>query len=130
MTEEQYKNEGLWGMLTSVDLSDCNSETIRNADAIKEFVTELCDKIGVKPFGECKVVHFADHNDDVAGFSMVQLIETSLISAHFANKTNAIYLDVFSCKYYDPKIVEEFTKEFFEGSNLNLTITPRKAPSS
>jgi hypothetical protein len=37
----------------------------------------------------------------------VQLIETSLISAHFANLTNTVYLDVFSCKPYDPEVVEE-----------------------
>jgi hypothetical protein len=32
---------------------------------------------------------------------MIQLIETSLISAHFADASWAIYLDVFSCAPYD-----------------------------
>ena len=41
---------------------------------------------------------------------MVQLIETSLISGHFANDTNSAYLDIFSCKGYDPAVVEEFSK--------------------
>ena len=44
---------------------------------------------------------------------MVQLIETSLISGHFANDTNSAYLDIFSCKGYDPAVVEEFSKNFF-----------------
>ena len=47
---------------------------------------------------------------------MVQLIETSLISAHFANQTNAVYLDVFSCKPYEPAIVAEFAQRFFGGT--------------
>jgi len=55
---------------------------------------------------------------------MVQLIETSLISAHFANKTNTVYLDVFSCKAYDPDVVKVFATRYFEGShcltNVNL----------
>ena len=47
------------------------------------------------------------------GYSMVQLIETSLISGHFANDTNSAYLDIFSCKGYEPAVVEEFSKAFF-----------------
>jgi hypothetical protein len=60
-------------------------------------------------------VHFGEE-ERVAGFSMVQLIETSLISAHFANLTNTVYLDVFSCKPYDLKVVEQFAQSFFGGT--------------
>lgn len=118
--ERAYKEAGAWGISACIDLHGCNADYIRNADRIKEFVVELCKRIDVQRFGECQVVHFADHNEDVAGFSMVQLIETSLVSAHFANKTNATYLDVFSCKYYDPLTAAEFAKEFFEADSYNL----------
>ena len=57
---------------------------------------------------------------------MTQLIETSLVSAHFANQTNATYLDIFSCKYYNPFEASEFAKEFFGASDYNLTYTLRK----
>jgi hypothetical protein len=79
-------------------------------------VSELCDLIEMKKFGETEVIHFGEE-ERVAGFSMVQLIETSLISAHFANLTNTVYLDVFSCKPYNPAIVEEFAHKFFKGSH-------------
>jgi S-adenosylmethionine decarboxylase len=126
MTEQEYKENGSWGLLTSIDLHSCNPDTIRDADKIKQFVYKLCEKIDVQRFGECQVVHFADHNEDVAGFSMVQLIETSLISGHFANKTNNVYLDIFSCKYYDPQIATDFSKEFFEADNSKEYIQLRK----
>ena len=126
MTREEYNNNKSWGLLTSVDLHSCNADTIRDAEKIRQFVYELCDLIDVKRFGDCQVVHFADHNEDVAGFSMVQLIETSLISGHFANKTNNVYLDVFSCKYYDPKVVEDFAKKFFDSQNAVTHICLRK----
>lgn len=126
MTEQEYNDNGSWGILTSLDLHNCNPDYIRDAEKIKEFVVALCKKIDVQRFGECQVVHFADHNEDVAGFSMVQLIETSLISAHFANKTNNIYLDVFSCKYYDPQVVEVFAQEYFQASDCTTTVTLRK----
>jgi len=104
-----------WGLACSFDICDCNPDTIRDAEAIKRFVRELCDLIEMKQFGDCVVVNFGE-NERVAGFSMTQLIETSLISAHFANATNTTYLDVFSCKLYDPAIVEEFATKFFGGS--------------
>lgn len=126
MTKDEYTNNESWGISTALDLHDCNPDTIRDAEAIKKFVVELCDLIDVKRFGDCQVVHFADHDEDVAGYSMVQLIETSLISAHFANKTNNTYLDVFSCKYYDPAVVEEFAKKFFEAKDGDAYVQLRK----
>ena len=57
---------------------------------------------------------------------MVQLIETSLISAHFANHTNTTYLDVFSCKPYDPDIVAEFATTFFGGKSCITQVTLRR----
>jgi len=126
MTKEEYLENGSWGIATGLDLHNCNPDKIRDADAIKQFVVELCELIGVTRFGECQVVHFADHNEDVAGFSMVQLIETSLISGHFANKTNHVYLDVFSCAYYDPDVVKEFTRTFFEAKDTVAHVQLRK----
>jgi S-adenosylmethionine/arginine decarboxylase-like enzyme len=113
-----------WGILTSLDLHGCNPTTIRDAEKIKQYVVQLCELIKMKRFGECQVVHFGE-DERVAGFSMIQLIETSLISGHFANLTNAVYIDVFSCKPYDSKKVLAFTKGFFEAKSVNMHITER-----
>ena len=113
-----------WGLLASLDLYGCNPETIRNSEKIRQYVIELCDLIGMKRFGECQVVHFGQ-DERVAGYSMVQLIETSLISGHFANLTNAAYIDIFSCKPYDPEKVELFAREYFDGSHCRLSVTLR-----
>ena len=115
----------VWGIASSIDIYDCSPAKIRDADLIKRFVAELCDLIEMKRFGETQVVHFGE-DERVAGFSMVQLIETSLISAHFANLTNAVYLDVFSCKPYDPEIVKAFAQSYFEGGSSILNVTLRR----
>ena len=114
-----------WGFLSSIDLYDCDGGTIRDAEKIKEFVKELCDLIGMKRFGETQVVHFGE-DERVEGYSMIQLIETSLISAHFANQTNTTYLDVFSCKLYDPSLVAEFAKSYFQADRYNLHTIKRQ----
>ena len=124
MLEEEYKQKCAWGLSSSIDLSDCNPDLIQDADKIKEFVVQLCKLINMKRFGECIVVNFGE-DEEVAGFSMIQLIETSLISAHFANKTNRIFLDVFSCKFYSPEIVAEFAKDFFKAKDYILNYNLR-----
>jgi S-adenosylmethionine/arginine decarboxylase-like enzyme len=83
----------------------------------------LCELIGMKRYGDCQIVHFGEGR--VAGYSMIQLIETSLISGHFANDTNRAYLDIFSCKDYDPSVVEEFSKTFFGALKSTVTTTLR-----
>jgi S-adenosylmethionine decarboxylase len=121
MSEDCSRNEPSgklpWGLLSCIDLYDCDPNIIRDAEAIKKFVVQLCDLIKMKRFGETQVIHFGE-DERVAGFSMTQLIETSLISAHFANQSNTTYLDVFSCKTYDPEIVAEFAKKFFKAKRL------------
>jgi len=124
MLEEEYKQKGAWGLSSSIDLSDCDYDLIRDEEKIKEFVIQLCELIDMKRFGECVVVNFGE-DEEVAGFSMMQLIETSLISAHFANKTNRVFLDVFSCKFYSPEVTAEFAKEYFKAKDYVLNYSLR-----
>lgn len=114
-----------WGISSSIDLYHCDLALMQNADAIREFVKILCERIKMKRYGETQVVYFGE-DPRVTGFSMTQLIETSLISAHFADASCAIYLDVFSCAPYEPKDVAEFAKEFFKADSYNLNVAYRK----
>lgn len=115
----------LWGIASAIDIYNCDPDKIRDDKTIRKFVVELCEFIEMKRFGETQVVHFGE-DERVAGFSMVQLIETSLISAHFANLTNTTYLDVFSCKPYDPEKVRHFAQDFFGGTHSILNVTLRR----
>ncbi|MDD5103229.1 MAG: S-adenosylmethionine decarboxylase [Candidatus Peribacteraceae bacterium] len=117
-TETEYAASGAWGMLTSIDIHGCNPATVRSAEAIKKFTAQVCERIDMKRYGDTQVVEFGD-DPRVHGYSMVQLIETSLVSAHFAEETNSVYLDVFSCKYYDAARAAAFAAQFFEGKEYN-----------
>jgi S-adenosylmethionine/arginine decarboxylase-like enzyme len=116
--------QSIWGLASSIDIYNCDPDLIRDAEAIRRFVVELCDLIEMKRFGETQVVNFGE-DERVAGYSMTQLIETSLISAHFANLTNTVYLDVFSCKLYNAETVRNFAQKFFKGTHSILNVNPR-----
>ena len=121
---DQAVERSAWGLASSIDIYDCDPDAIRDAGRIRQFVIEFCELIEMKRFGETQVIHFGE-DERVAGFSMVQLIETSLISAHFANQTNTTYLDVFSCKPYDPEVVADFAQRFFGGASHILYVNLR-----
>jgi len=123
--KKEYERKNPWGVLTSVDIYESDPQIIRDAKSIERFVYKLCDLIDMKRFGECQVVHFGE-DEKVEGFSMTQLIETSLISGHFANALNTVYLDVFSCKFYEPREIAEFATSFFKGDYYKMQIALRQ----
>lgn len=123
--KENFLNWELWWVATSVDIYWCDEKLIRDSDFIKKYVEDLCIHIDMKRFWETNVVHFWE-DEKVAWFSMTQLIETSLVSWHFANNTNVAYLDIFSCKYYDPEIMAEFSLNYFKWDYFKLNINCRE----
>jgi S-adenosylmethionine/arginine decarboxylase-like enzyme len=119
--KEKAIAEKVWGVASSIDVYNCNPAKIRCAETIRRFVQELCELLEVRRFGETTVVHFGKE-EKVSGYSMVQLIESSLVSGHFANLTNTSYLDVFSCKSYDPDVIRNFAEEYFEGTHSAMQV--------
>jgi S-adenosylmethionine/arginine decarboxylase-like enzyme len=114
-----------WGLSSCIDLYECDLKRMQDAQAIKDFVHQLCDLIQMRRYGETQVVYFGD-DPRVTGFSMTQLIETSLISAHFADASCAIYLDVFSCAPYQPEQVAKFAAQFFKAKSHHLHVVERE----
>ena len=128
--KKAYDKKDPWGVLTSVDLYDCAPKIMGDAKMIEKFVKDLCETIGAKPLGNCRVVRFgADGNganEKEDGYSMTQLIETALISGHFVNATHTAYLDIFSCKFYEPREVAQFAMSFFKGGHYKMQIALRQ----
>ncbi len=119
-----YEAEQAWGLLTSLDIYDCDLEKIRDGERIARYARELCELLRVKAFGPAQVVHFG--HGEVEGYSLVQLIETSLISGHFANDSKRSFIDIFSCRYYDPREAARFTQAFFGGKSHTIHVLLRK----
>lgn len=107
-----------WGWHTIIDASHCNHEAITDYDTIYNFTKKLVKDIDMVAYGEPQIINFG--SGDKAGYTLVQLIETSNITAHFANDIDAIFLDVFSCKEYDAEIVENLVRQFFKAEQIDV----------
>ena len=112
-----------WGKSMSCDVKGCEPIGIRDSSYITLFAKRLVKLLDMKAFGEPLLWHFG--SDDKQGFTLVQLIETSNITAHFAEDTNSAYIDVFSCKDFDHIKVAEFCQSFFNGTSVKCELTIR-----
>jgi S-adenosylmethionine/arginine decarboxylase-like enzyme len=118
--------ESPWGLAAAIDLAGCAAALIRDPEHIERFVIALCEEIGMRRFGAPLIVRFGA-DPRVSGYSLAQLIETSLISGHFAEASDAAYLDIFSCKPYRPYQAARFCGAWFGAATARLTVTLRQA---
>lgn len=114
-----------WGISTHIDLHECTLRKIQSPSFIRKFATDLCDLLEVKAWGETQVFHFGNSND-VRGYTLIQLIETSSITGHFVDSTASAHIDIFSCKTYDAQMAVNFTASYFEANLQTFTVLQRK----
>jgi S-adenosylmethionine/arginine decarboxylase-like enzyme len=76
-------------------------------------------------FGQPQIVMFGTGNKK--GYTLVQLIETSNITAHFVEGTNDVYLDVFSCKDFKVADAMAVFKKYFSPHSVKKRFLSRNA---
>jgi S-adenosylmethionine decarboxylase len=116
-----------WGKHLLLDAGGVIPHTIRNPANIHEFNNALVKRIDMVAYGSPQIVHFG--SDGKAGYTLVQLIETSNICAHFVEENNSMYLDVFSCKDFDEQLVKETVEAFFGARTMKMRVVTRQAPT-
>lgn len=112
---EEYRrivvdNEHYYGKHLIASFKRCNPNII-DKKALADFLHQLAIDIEMQPFGQPIVERFGEGIE--IGISGVQLIETSAITVHTNDMARDLYLDVFSCKDFDPEDVLQFVKERF-----------------
>ena len=116
-----------WGQELQLDCGVCNPESIRDPLLIKAFARDLVKAIDMVAYGDPVVVHFG--TEDKMGYTLVQLIETSNITAHFSEDTSSAFINVFSCKPFDKLIVREVVKNYFEPEVILMNMVDRVVPA-
>lgn len=118
--------QNFYGQELVLNLYDCDLKKISSAKEIKKFVFELCDNvIHMKRYGKPLIPHFGHDNPITSGYSLVQLIETSSVTAHFSELKKSVYLNIFSCAWFDPKKTAAFCKTFFRAKRFTSKLLKR-----
>lgn len=111
-----------FGSHLMLDCSGCSG--IDNKENISNFVKELVPAIGMIAHGE-PIIEYMLPGEPNQGYSLVQLITTSNITAHFLDLEGTAYIDVFSCKNFDIDIPEVIVKKYFNPSDIKFTYLTR-----
>ena len=117
----------MWGQHLIVDMAGCDARAMRDRDAIARFSRDLVAAIGMKPYGAPRIERFAAHAPDAAGYTLVQLIETSSVTAHFAEARAEIYLDIFSCKRFSEDAALAACRRHFRPRRWSIAALLREA---
>lgn len=114
-----------FGKEVIIDLFECDPWAIRSKRSIARFAKELCALIKVKPFAEPFIERFALDKPKLAGYSLGQMIETSLISAHFSEGLNSAYINIFSCAPFNEEVAVHFAHKFFGAKSWKFRVILR-----
>ena len=108
-----------------LDLGGCDPRVLDKPAQLAAWALELCERIGMTPFGEPIVDCFG--NGRLAGLTLVQRIEESAIIAHTAFGRGLI-ADVVSCKEFEPATATGFTVSFFGARRVRSEFLTRSVP--
>lgn len=127
---EGSANDQVYGFELILDLHGCEAELF-NRDHIDQFFTDLCHLIEME---KCEV-HFWDDvgvpEEDqqtlphTKGTSAVCFILTSTVVIHTLDILGTVYVNIFSCKPFDPDAATKFTSERFKAASHKKTLIER-----
>ena len=119
-----------YGYELLLDLHECNEKKFTRSD-LGAFFSRLCELIDMQ---ECEV-HFWDdfevpieeqqQDSQTKGTSAVCFILTSSIVVHTLDILKAVYVNIFSCKEFDPGVAAKFTEQWFEADPCKPTFIKR-----
>jgi len=122
---KEYMN--YWGYHLILDCSNCDKSLMTNYANVNNWIRQLVTDIDMSPVGDPRIEYTAGEFPDKAGFTVVQIIVTSSIVAHFVDNLGQIYLDVFSCKQFDPTVVKHSVSKYFNSTRQREYFLTRQA---
>jgi len=106
----------IWGQTMSIDLSGCDYALLINPKKLKEFVKKLCKEIKMISHGQPVIERFGVGK--LEGWSLMQFIETSTITAHLDEFGLRAFIDIFTCKRFNVNKAKRFCQKFFKAKKI------------
>jgi S-adenosylmethionine/arginine decarboxylase-like enzyme len=113
-----------WGKHQVINAHKCGILHINNYKSIYAFNQKLLQAIDMKPYGKPFIERFGEGH--LKGYTLIQAIHTSSITFHFAEESGDVYGDVFSCKWFDEKVVEAVIQNQFNPVYIDSKVLHRQ----
>ena len=122
--EQEFGYKGNYGLELIADLKGCDLPGL-SEEKMRKFFIELCDRIDMKRHGTPLFWSDSSNVPHLNGTSGIQFIETSNVVCHALPLLKAVYINLFSCKEFDPEDALRFCKEFWGATSENHTVLTR-----
>ena len=122
--KEKFGYKGNYGLELIIDLHGCDLSDLDRAK-LQRFFIKLCDLIDMKRHGDPIFWEDTSNIPHLRGVSGFQFIETSTVVCHPLPMLKAVYLNIFSCKEFNPENALKFCKKFWGATSKVHTIILR-----
>jgi S-adenosylmethionine/arginine decarboxylase-like enzyme len=102
-----------WVVLATIDLRCCDRLRLGDPGSIRAFVPSLVEEIGMEQHGPLQLERL--DGGALEGWSAMQLVETSSITVHTDEFSRRCFIDVFSCRQFDPEVAVAVAVDHFGG---------------
>ncbi len=116
-----------WGHHLMLDCGECDLEKMQNKDHIERWIKSLVIDIDMEPIGEPYIAEISTSQNNKVGYTAMQVIVTSHISAHFVDSAKQIYVDVLSCRKFDKETVKQSVIKYFDAGAIREYSITRQA---
>jgi len=113
-----------------IDANECSGE-IRSIEKITDFINDLCEIGQMQKKGDLIIEEFEENqfniNNDLVGYSIVQIISLSNITIHINFISRTIYFDFFTCGKIKEGLIVALFKNYFNPKTIKKIIINRDA---
>jgi S-adenosylmethionine decarboxylase len=124
--QSQTSDSAPWGYQLSLDLFGCDFEACCDLERGYDFLDQIC--IHLKMTKQTQPYIFKTCETTFPGkpgySGWVPIIESG-IQIHTSANNHFISIDVYSCKPFDPEMVVEFTRHWFQPEKIDSVLVPR-----
>lgn len=108
-------------------LLDCSGcKHIDDREHIYKWIKELVPTIDMTAAGEPWIEYLLE-GDPKQGYTLMQAITTSSITAHFMEIDGTSYIDIFSCKEFDVNVAIRVIQQYFDPTKIRVNYLTRNA---
>ena len=126
----QAREDVPYGWELILDLHHCNPRTFTR-DGLDRYFSRLCNLIDME---KCDVHYWDDlglpkeerqTSPLTKGTSAVCFILTSTVVVHTLDELKAVYVNIFSCREFEPDLAADVTAKWFEADSFERTFIKR-----
>lgn len=108
-----------------LDLNECNIEKLNDYKFIFDLLHNLPDMIGMTKITQPYVFPYSGLVPEDEGITGFVIIAESHLSIHTFPHKKYVFIDIFSCKYFDLENAKNFLINAFESKKFDIHFTVR-----